>query len=366
MMRFVGGSVAEAAAEVRSQLGPDAIILGTRNVAGKGFWDAVRRRRLVEITAARPATVPAAAAAAVPAAVPSEGIMADMQQVKELVGCIWRRVEASPARASGDDVPLYPDNLEPVHRSLIRNEVEASLARCIVDKLLDTAEGKGTGLLKQEARVAIENLLGPARPVEVAGDARGGEGRVVALVGPTGVGKTTTAAKLAAQFALRDGKRAALVTIDTFRVGAVDQLREYANTAGLPFYVATSPAELGAVLKRLSAHDLVLIDTAGRSHRDELRMSQLREFWSERRPDEIHLVISATSRYADVLDVVDRYREPGFDRLIFTKLDETCRHGLILNVAVAAAAPLSYVTMGQQVPEDIAVARAGDLAKLLV
>lgn len=372
VMRFVGSSVAEAVAEVKRKLGPDAVILGTRNVRGKGVWDAVRRCRLVEITAATPAEAaarlpasPAPVQLASPAPVDT-GLRAEMQQVKEMIGCIWRRVDASPDHGPGGaDIPMYPENVERVYRSLLESEVEVSLARCIADRLLDTAEGKGSGLIKQEARAAIERLLGPAQPIEIGRGAAGG-GRVVAFVGPTGVGKTTTVAKLAAHFALREGKRVALVTIDTFRVGAVDQLREYARIADLPCYVATSPPELGAILKRLSDHDLILVDTAGRSHRDEPRMAELKGFWSERRPDEIHLVVSATSRYADVLDVIHRYREPGFDRLIFTKLDETGRHGLILNVAPGVAAPLSYVTTGQQVPEDIAVARPGDLAKLMV
>lgn len=306
----------------------------------------------------------AAAGDAGPASTSSlPGIESDVKQMKELVSCIWQQVQlAGPGAEQGTHAPpLYPPEVEPIYLALLGNEVEPSLARYLADSLLDTSAGKGAGFLRQECGAAVERLLGPARPVEL-----NGKGKVVALVGPTGVGKTTTLAKLAAHFALTEGKRVAFVTVDTFRVGAVDQLSTYAQIAGLPCYVARSPGEFVAILDRLDGLDLALVDTAGRSHRDEPRMSELAGFWEARRPDEIHLAISATARYSDALEILDRYREVGFDRLLFTKLDETRHHGLILNVSVVARRPMSYITTGQQVPEDIAVARPGELAKLIV
>ncbi len=376
--KFRGRTVAEVVEQVKREWGPDALILQARRVRSPRWWAFWRPAWEIEVTAARaegvapsppaaptaPADGPPPATAPPPAAAAgSEGngrrqeLEEDLRQMKEMVGFIWRQLQQAPAA----EPPLYPESLEPVYRSLVEREVEPSLARCLADLLLEGAAGKGTGLLRQEAVAAIERLLGPARPIDPA------RSQVVALVGPTGAGKTTTLAKLAAHFALRERRRVCLVTIDTFRLGAADQLRSYAQIAGLPCLVASSPSELAAILDRAgSAYDLVLIDTAGRSHYDEPRMAELAEFWAARRPDEVHLVISATSRYSDGLEILDRYREVGFDRLLFTKLDETRRHGLILNLAVVAQRPLSYVTTGQQVPEDIAIARPGDLAKLLV
>lgn len=395
--RFRGRTVAEVVERVKREWGPDALILQARRVRSRRRWPFWRPVWEFEVTAAweeaapasppprgggpaaggGPHRDPAADAPAglrdggpSPAAASGEaghglpaGLEDEVRQMKELIGIIWRQLQAREGERQGPEAgpPLYPEALEPVYRSLVEREVEPSLARCLADLLLEGAEGKGPGLLRQEAIAAIERLLGPAQPVDPE------RARVVALVGPTGAGKTTTLAKLAAHFSLRERRRVCLITVDTFRVGALDQLRAYAAIAGLPCWVAGSPPELASLLDRAcAAHDLVLIDTAGRSHHDELRMSELAAFWAVRRPDEIHLVVSATTRYSDGLEIVDRYRQVGFDRLLFTKLDETRRHGLILNLSVVAQRPLSYVTTGQQVPEDIAVARPGDLAKLLV
>lgn len=421
--KFRGRSIAEVVEQVRRECGPDALILQSRRVRAARWLPFRRSSWLVEVTAAHaeggglPGHAPPPAppdggaspgpgggfarlippgaaigayraagaeppgesaggeasrttgsATAVvsspgPAAPSLPGIEADVKQMKELVSCIWQQVQVGvPVMERETGIPpLYPPGVEPIYRALLGKEVEPSLARCLCDSLLDTAAGKGPGLLRQECGAAVERLLGPACPIEL-----NGRGKVVALAGPTGVGKTTTLAKLAAQFALNEGKRVAFITVDTFRVAAVEQLRTYAEIAEVPCYVARTPEEFAAILGRLAGLDLILVDTAGRSHRDEPRMSELARFWEARRPDEIHLVISATARYSDALEILDRYRAVGFDRLLFTKLDETRHHGLILNASVVARRPLSYITTGQQVPEDIALARAGDLAKLIV
>lgn len=397
--KFRAPTLAEAVDQVKRELGADALIVQTRRVRPGGLAGLLGRRWQVEVTAAGgarraeggagadgaaaagagarargglraegcspPGAVlpPRGVALAAPESAAAQGaadeLLAEVQRLGELLGCLWRQAQEE-RRGPAVDLPMYPGAIEPIFRALVEGEVEMTLVRHICDSLVDRHEGKGEGLLRQEARAAIERLLGPARPVVPGG------GRAVALVGPTGVGKTTTVAKLAARFALQEGKSVALVTVDTFRVGAVDQLRSYAEIAGLPCFVAATPEELAALRPRLAGYDLVLIDTAGRSHRDEMRMGELAAFWSAWRPDEIHLVLSATARYSDALEVLGRYGRAGFDRLIFTKLDETCRYGLLLNAAVAAQRPVSYVTTGQRVPEDLAVARAGNLAKLLV
>ena len=184
-----------------------------------------------------------------------------------------------------------------------------------------------------------------------------GRPRTVALVGPTGVGKTTTIAKLAATFKLKQKLNVGLITLDTYRIAAVEQLRTYANIIGLPLHVLLTPEELSLALQPLRASgptrcDGVLIDTAGRSQRDDPRLAQLRTFIRAADPHEVHLVLSSTWSQAVLMDTVERFSSIRTDRIIFTKLDEAVSFGVMLNVASKVNKRLSYVTTGQEVPHQ--------------
>ena len=180
-----------------------------------------------------------------------------------------------------------------------------------------------------------------------------GTRRVVALVGPTGVGKTTTVAKLAANFKLVHGMRVGLVTVDTYRIAAVEQLKTYAEIIDLPLAVANDPGEMPRAIDELGAVDMVFIDTAGRSPRDEVKIRELAEFMAQARPDEVHLVLSAGGGEQTLRSAVDRFTQVRADRLILTKLDEAEGFGAILGVLGQANRPVSYLTTGQAVPDDI-------------
>jgi flagellar biosynthesis protein FlhF len=193
-----------------------------------------------------------------------------------------------------------------------------------------------------------------------------GTRRVVALVGPTGVGKTTTVAKLAANFKLVHGLRPGLVTVDTYRIAAVEQLRTYAEIIDLPLAVANEPAQMRDALESLGRVDLVLIDTAGRSPRDEVKIRELADFLAEAKPDEVHLVLSATSAERSLRAAVERFALARADRLILTKLDEADGLGGILAAIGQANLPVSYLTTGQAVPDDIEPADRRRLARLIL
>ncbi len=180
-----------------------------------------------------------------------------------------------------------------------------------------------------------------------------GEKRRIALIGPTGVGKTTTIAKLAAAYLLAGGKKVVLITIDTYRIAAVEQLKVYGEIMNLPVEVVVRPEQLAQVLARHQNKDLVLIDTAGRSPRDSVSLDELQAFLTVDPTIETHLVLSATTRDRDLTETYKRFSDLAPRSLLLTKLDECDSAGVLLNVHVRHNCPLSYVANGQQVPEDL-------------
>lgn len=198
-------------------------------------------------------------------------------------------------------------------------------------------------------RRAIADFL-PIAPLDLS--PQGGKRRL-ALVGPTGVGKTTTLAKLAAAFLAAGSGSLALITIDTYRIAAVEQLKVYGEIMRVPVEVVISPAHLQAALEKHRERDLILIDTAGRSPRDMISIEELASFLAVDAAVEKHLVLSAVARENELLETVERFRPVGIDRTIFTKIDECGSLGALLNVQIRNPAPLSCLTNGQRVPEDL-------------
>lgn len=186
------------------------------------------------------------------------------------------------------------------------------------------------------------------------------------MVGPTGVGKTTTIAKLAANYRLKEKRRVGLITVDTYRVAAVEQLRTYANIIDLPMQVVYTPKEMNEAVRRMAGMDLVLIDTAGRSPKDEIRLQELKAFLKEASAHEVHLVLSSGAASRTLEQTAERFAAVGTTALILTKLDEANGLGNLVPVLRSSRLPLSYLTNGQNVPDDIEVAVPPQLAKLIL
>ncbi len=204
-----------------------------------------------------------------------------------------------------------------------------------------------------------------ARQLPCAGAIDWAACRRLMVVGPTGVGKTTTLAKLAGDLVLKQRRSVALVTIDTYRVGATDQLRAYADLLDVPLEVATSPAQLGAILRRFEHVDNVLIDTAGRSPADSARVQELKGFARAAPGVAVMLAAAATSGRAEFAAVVERFSVLPLAHTVITKLDECAAAGRLYGCLRRHRLPLNYVTAGQEVPEDIAPAVAAMVPELL-
>ncbi len=180
---------------------------------------------------------------------------------------------------------------------------------------------------------------------------------IIAFVGPTGSGKTTTLAKLAAHCCLNKNKKVSIITADTYRIAAIEQVRMFADIIKVNLQVVFSPDEIPNALSTCASDDIVLVDTAGRCQKNSEHMEDLKELLEALKPDEIHLVLSATTKDSDLLEIVERYKTVNINRLLFTKLDETSRIGNIFNLVNFNAIPVSYFTFGQSVPDDIELAQ---------
>ncbi|MFZ5826797.1 MAG: flagellar biosynthesis protein FlhF [Bacillota bacterium] len=396
--RYLAPTFAEALIQAKNELGTDAVIVESRKLKVGGIFGFFGRE-MTELTVAvdqRPANRPLsgptpAARAAAPSPSPAPGMppaaMAAASQVaigrtsapagavavaapepraadsylsslqKEMAGlkvAVTRLLEnnANPAALR----ELHGFGLE-VFETLLDAGVDQSAALDI-GRMVTAGGEQGKSLLQQE----LQRLMGPGAPIEI----KPGQRKIVALVGPTGVGKTTTLAKLAAHFALERGLKVGLVTSDTFRIAAIEQLRTYADILGIPVYTVERPEDAANAMKETVDCDLVLVDTGGRNHRDKARMAELRELLAVLHPDETHLVVSLNVNPRDAFDMLEHYLPLGVNRFIFTKLDEATSPGLLLNIRMKYDKPVGYVTHGQAVPDDIIPADQVDFSKILL
>jgi flagellar biosynthesis protein FlhF len=269
---------------------------------------------------------------------------------------------------NGVTSPTMPKHLFDMYLQLIAQDISNELADQICSAVRQELN-EGQLADADNVRCAVQRHL--AAFIPVAGESivlESGDGRplTIALIGPTGVGKTTTLAKLAATFKLRYGKSVGLITADTYRIAAVDQLRTYAEIINLPLHVALTPAEMKRAVSMLSDRDVILIDTAGRSQKDVNRIAELKRFITAANPHEVHLVLSGTAGEKVLLQEAGAFSAVGVHKIVLTKLDEAVSFGMLVSTIRTIGKQLSFVTTGQEVPDDIEVGRADRLAQLVL
>lgn len=255
---------------------------------------------------------------------------------------------------------------ELIRKQMIQNEVEQSIADRLIDEI-DKSLPKDASLDQILGAIYQKIILMTGRPYLID-KTQDKETKYIFFLGSTGVGKTTTIAKIASKMKLDHKKNIALVTADTYRIAAVEQLKTYANILAVPLYVVYHADELGEMLEELSQYDMCLVDTAGCSHKNKAQMEIVSNLIDQvpisRR--EIYLVLNAATKYSDLREIADVYSKITDYSLIFTKLDETSSAGVMLNMKVYTDRPLSYVTWGQNVPDDIGKVDAQKMAKELL
>jgi len=274
-----------------------------------------------------------------------------------------RNEEAQEEKTEEDDKSIT--FLKLIYNQLIRNEVEEKY----VNQIISEVEGK----FKKDA--TLDNILasiyqkiilklGQPQIIELEEN----KTKFIIFIGPTGVGKTTTIAKIASNLKLSKKAKVAMLTSDTYRIAAVEQLRTYANILGIPMKVVYNDDEIKEAMETFSDYDVVLIDTAGRSHKSIEQRDDIERLINSINEDvrETYLVLSATTKYKDLVNITESYSEITNYRLIFTKLDETSSVGNIMNIRMLTNAELSYITWGQNVPDDISKIDPQDTAKQLL
>mgnify|MGYP001154411276 CR=1 FL=1 len=371
----------EALAEARRQLGDNTTILHTRQLETSGCLGLVRKQQ-VEIVAAVDAPLVGATSSREHQSSPTTGAASGHgHRPSPTVGAASSRehgssrLEAAPTNGGevGFDVDQMtreiselrrivanmdsriaadrPKEVSPVIERLTRNGVPDAIA-----EMLDS-ESKGD---PAKAPALIARRITCSGGLQVCK----GQSRV-ALIGPTGVGKTTTIAKLAAEYSLVHKKKVALLTLDTYRIGAVEQLATYARLLDIPLEVALSCEDVTNLIASHADKDLILIDTIGRSQRNREQLAELARFLRAADPTEVHLAVSASANSAAQTEAVSSFGIMSPGRIVLTKLDECPQPGCILSLASSSLLPYSYVTYGQDVPDDIAVAQSESLAQLV-
>lgn len=280
-----------------------------------------------------------------------EGVAKDVQ---------WPTIAEGDILSGQSGADLLPDD-SPLARELAASGVSTDLIRKIVDTLNTLPLQTGNQTVKGRLGETLGRLIKFAGTLKLKKNSP----RIIALVGPTGVGKTTTTAKLAAMYALNRGNKVALITMDIFRVGAVEQLKTYSRIMGIPLEVASTPKELEKAVEKHSACDLIFIDTAGRSHKDKEKLDEMKNFLEDKIPMEVYLCLSATTKDRELEEILNRFRIFQVSKVVFTKIDECESFGNMVNLLMKDNLQIAYFTTGQRVPEDIEIATPAKLADMI-
>jgi flagellar biosynthesis protein FlhF len=357
--RYIVDNMNEAMVKIRYELGNDAVIVSQRKIKQNGILGFFKPKK-IEVTAAADDKPKKGKETKKESAVSTESQDTVQKELSELKNMIQDLV-AQKEVAATVSVPSPPkkETKSKAKQKLIDNDVPDEIIEQLYEIIKSKNEGKKltAKLYETELKGTVEDMI----KIE-----KNFDDRIHVLIGPTGVGKTTTIAKLASHFILYKGKKVGLITIDTYRIGAVEQLKTYAEILGVPFEVVLSTNDLNNAVKKMEDCEVIFVDTTGRNSKNVMQVSETRKFVNELDADKIHLVLSMTTKQKDIKKIIENYRMVNFNSLILTKIDETDTWGSVLGAVHYGEVPVSYICAGQNVPDDIEEARKDRLTKLIV
>lgn len=393
--KYTGKDETEAVMKAKDDLGSNAVVLNVRTMKQRGLAK-IFKKDFVEITAAleekdfaqnvnnNKPTFSRVSSEAIKKQQSQINLLADdradtnapkqSEIIEKKLDSLHDMLRNQMVKEEDVKPVVRPENnanfksLKLIYNKLLENEVSEKYANAIINNIENSMK-KESNLDSILASVYQKIILKFGEPEAIEDDDRR---KIVFFIGPTGVGKTTTIAKLASDFKLTRSKNVAMITADTYRIAAVEQLNTYASILDVPVNVIYSPSEIVESIEELSDYQMIFVDTAGRSHKNTEQRDEIIEMISNVRNSDIDadivifLVMSVTTKYRDMVNICDAYKSLNSYRLLFTKLDETDSVGNILNIKLYTGAPISYITCGQNVPDDIESVDVQKLAKSLL
>lgn len=378
--KYLADDFQTAIQKAKREMGRDAIILNSRQINRKGFLglfaksqveitvavdddlrvESDKIRRSIPNGSAHARTQPPKSSLAAELSPHERQLLQEMNQVQEIMADIKNKMyEVEMIKGLNEAVQDF-------YKLLLKNHVDKDIALKIAHSVENRLPGEkctDSNWVKDVCLHTLQDFINEVKPIQVDENKKP---RIIVMVGPTGVGKTTTIAKLAANFTFLDYHKVAFITLDTYRVSAAEQLRTFAEIIGIPIKVVFSPADLDEAIQSFNDRDIIFIDTAGRSPYNQEQMNELAQFIDIARPDETILVLSVNTESTDLINIYERFSMVDIDKLIFTKFDETLCYGQLLNVFNKINKPVAYITNGQSVPDDIAVPDAQNIAVMVL
>jgi flagellar biosynthesis protein FlhF len=284
-------------------------------------------------------------------------IRSDLDSVKGTLGEIAQQLKS-------EKIPSLPRNLQTAYHKLIDKEIDPNISNDIIQHVfnrLSADQLEDMELIDDMIITKIADHIRTSEPFKVNQK----QSKLIVFAGPTGVGKTTTIYKISAICKFLNHYNVAIISTDTYRIGSIDQLKTFTNIANIPFEVAYSPNELDTLVDKHSDKDIILIDTVGRNPRNRNEIEEILRFINAISPDEVHLVISATTSYNNMEKVLKNFGTLMPNRLVFTKIDESLTLGPVFNILYNSKIPLSYITNGQNTPDDILIAESIKMANTI-
>jgi flagellar biosynthesis protein FlhF len=370
--KFIAPSMQEAMKKIRSEMGNDAVILNSKVSHTGGFLGLFAKKQIEVIAAIDPVETERQKVGEtrtstqeknafsisknktvmqdehVPRSINVENNQGVLDELKELKGLL-------KSISTNERSDFYPEPLKVILKQLTKQEINPSIRGQVMSELLDywyLVNGNLT--IKQLREKETEIFLKELKELEFGGMSY--QKKYINVIGPTGVGKTTTLAKLAAHCVLQKKKKVAFITTDTYRIAAIDQLKTYAKILNVPIEVCYSVDDFKEAKVKLDKYDFIFIDTAGRNFLESQYVKDLQSIIDFNDEMETFLVLAATAKPSDMIAVYEQFSVLPINRLIFTKLDETSTRGSLFEVMVKTNKGIAYTTHGQTVPDDIEVA----------